>query len=378
VLSQADKERRRKFITATDAVALIGASPWANAGDIFIQKTQGVDTFKGNEATDAGSRLEDVVLAWAAERLGPLNPGDWCVHENGINACTLDSTTVERDVVEAKTSGIVGPGTPQQWGEDGTDEVPDHVLVQVQAQLLVTGARRAFIPALIGGRGFAMFKVQANIDLQVAIREVSEQFWTEHVLTQTPPEDFRPSLASLRAMRRVPEKVVDVPDEVAQRYLQAKEEEAAAKEATEIALAELLTSLGDAEGAKWSGGEFSYLEQTRKAHQVKESTFRVLRHKAAKVKLSSATIRERIATVESGLFAAGYRLKEESESGSRYYVAIGRPDIRVSDHEANAATSAWMSRVGALEVRVDGANVAESLMHVLSQVSSAEVLTHVE
>jgi hypothetical protein len=40
--------------------------------------------------------------------------------------------------------------------------------------------------------------------------------------------------------------------------------------------------MGDADTAIWPGGEFSYREQTKKAHQVAESTYRVLRHKPAK------------------------------------------------------------------------------------------------
>lgn len=281
-LTQEDKERRRKFITATDAVALMGASPWTNAGDIFIQKTQGIDWFSGNAATDAGLRLEDVVLGWASERLGPLNPGDWCVHENGINAATLDSRTANGDIVEAKTTGIVGPGSPSQWGEEGTDEIPDYYIVQVQAQMLVTGAARAFVPALIGGRGFAMFVVLANRDLQEVIRESSEQFWRENVMAGVPPEGVRPSLEILKRMRRDPGKVESVADELAEEYLALTRVAKDASDQAEKCKAQLIASLGDAEGGKWSGGMFTFYEQSREGYVVKPSTYRVLRHTKAK------------------------------------------------------------------------------------------------
>jgi putative phage-type endonuclease len=293
-LTPQELERRRKFITATDAPALLGVSPWVNAADVFIQKTQGVDSFKGNSATDAGNRLEDSVIAWAAEKLGPLNPGDWCVHENGLNACTLDATTMTRDVVEAKTTGIVGPGSPHQWGEEGSDEIPDYYLVQVQAQLLVTGARRAFVPTLIGGRGFVMFVVMANVELQEVIRTSSEQFWQDNVLAGVAPDGVRPSLEILKRMRREPGKVVDVSEELAAEYLAATRIAKEAGEHAEKCKAALIESLGDAEGGKWSGGMFTFFEQSRKETVQQASTFRVLRHNKPK----KSTERKALTSVE--------------------------------------------------------------------------------
>lgn len=277
-LTQQDLERRRRFITATDTPALLGVSPWVNAADVFIQKTQGVDTFRGNAATDAGNRLEESVIAWAAEKLGPLNPGDWCVHDNGVNACTLDAMTASRDVVEAKTTGIVGPGSPTQWGEEGSDQIPDYYLVQVQSQMLVTGARRAFVPTLIGGRGFVMFVVLANPELQEVIRSTSEQFWHEHVQACVAPDGVRPSLEILKRMRREPGKVVDIDAALADEYLAASRVAKEAAEHADKCKAALIESLGDAEGGKWPGGMFTFFEQSRAEQVVKGSTFRVLRH----------------------------------------------------------------------------------------------------
>lgn len=282
MLTTEDLERRRQFITATDVPALLGVSPWRNKSDVYLEKTQGLNTFKGNDAADAGNLLEPSVIAWAATKLGPINPGDWMVHENGINACTLDGTTGEGDVVEAKTSGIVGPANFSQWGEEGSDEIPDYYVVQTQAQLLITGAETAFVPALIGGRGFVMFVVSANRELQEFIREESERFWREHVVPGIQPDDFAPSLESLKAMRRTPGKVADVPDDLAERFLKAQQDAKAANDRLDIVKGELIVSLGDADGGRYSAGEFTYFEQTRRGYTVADTSFRVLRHKAPK------------------------------------------------------------------------------------------------
>lgn len=280
MLTQDEIERRRHFLTATDVPQILGKSPWGNASDVYLNKVHRRQ-FKGNAATEAGTLLEPAVVAWAHQQLGGVVEGDWRVHENGINACSLDAMTLDGEPVEAKTSGIVGPGSPHQWGEPGTDEIPDYYLLQVHAQLLVTGAKRAFVPALIGGRGFVMYVVRSHQGLEDQIQRASEQFWTDHVEARIQP-DKTPKLETLKQLRREPESVVSIPDELVELYLAAKAEEKAAVAKAEAAQTQLLASLGAAEAGDYSGGRVWYSEQTRKGYQVQESTYRVLRVKAAK------------------------------------------------------------------------------------------------
>lgn len=282
-LTPQELERRRHFLTASDVPAILGKSPWNNAADVFLAKVAGLVP-KTNAAMEAGSLLEPKVLEWAESRLGPILPGDWRVHDNGINAASLDGMTADGEIVEAKTSGIVGPGNPRDWGEEGTDEIPEYYLAQVYAQLLVTGARRAWVPALIGGRGFVLYCVWPNERALAAIEAVSVQFWTGCVLAKEPPPKQFASIETLTRLRREPGKAVEIPDEFAREFLAAKEQANAAGKAEERAKSQLLSALGDAEVGRWSGGEFTFREQTRKGYTVEDCTFRVLRSKAAKPK----------------------------------------------------------------------------------------------
>lgn len=280
-LTQSELERRKQFITATDVPAILGVSPWVNAGDVYIAKTQGMASIS-NDAMEAGTLLEPSVIAWAETQLGPINAGDWRVHEGGIIACSLDGTLATGQPVEAKTSGITGPGNPHQWGDEGTDEIPDYYLLQVQTQLLVTGQQLAYVPALIGGRGFVMFVVKANPSLQGVIAEHAESFWTNHVVAHEPPNDARPHIETLKRMMRVRGKVVEIDDDLVADYrLKSMLAKSAEKEADE-AKAALIAAIGDGEIAKWSGGEFTFHEQTRKGYVCPDSTFRVLREKKTK------------------------------------------------------------------------------------------------
>ncbi len=282
-------ERRRQFITATDVAKLLRKCPpqWGGPADVYWDKVGG-RPFTGNAATEAGTLLEPSVIQWAHQRLGGVVSGDWRVHENGINACSLDAMTLNGEPVEAKTSGIVGPGTPHQWGEEGTDQIPEYYLCQVHAQLLITGARRAYVPALIGGRGFVMFVVRSQPEINEKIRQVCEQFWNEHVLPRIAPDGVSPTLETLKYLRRKPGKTAKIDPALIEEYTAAKAEEKAVDVRVKAAQAALLNALGDAEAGESPAGSFTYFEQTNPEHMTKESTFRVLRMKAPKKGLVTA------------------------------------------------------------------------------------------
>lgn len=295
-LSPMELERRKGFVTATDVAAILGASPYRNAMDVYLDKTEPLDHWQGNAATEAGTLLEPVILQWAETRLGEINPGEFLVHANGINACTLDGRLPTGEPVEAKSHGVVGPADWDAWGEDGSDVLPDAIILQVNAQMLVTGESKTWVPALIGGRGFLMYVVERHDSLQSMILEESERFWRDHVLKRCPPSDI-PHLDTVKRMARTEGKIVPVPEELAMEYLAAADMASKASKLKETAQAALLASLGDADGASWQGGTFSYRQQTRKSYTVEESTFRVLRHsKSKEQKLSGPSV----PAIESG------------------------------------------------------------------------------
>lgn len=370
MLTQEELERRRHFLTATDVPKILGISPWGGPSDVYYDKTRGLSN-RTNDAMQAGNLLEPAVIAWASTQIGPVVAGDWKVHENGINACSLDGVAEKGRPVEAKTSGITGPGSPSEWGEAGTDDIPNYYLIQVQTQLLITGADLAYVPALIGGRGFVMYYVRPSKNLHELIIEASEQFWRTHVAERLPPEGKPPRLETIKRLKREPDKVVPVAEDLVEAYLSAQKAKSAAERAYEEAQARLLASMGDAEAAVYSGGSLTYYETHRKGFTVEESTFRVLRHKAAKK--SEQSIDATYEMTHSVLESWGYRLKEQSPSGSRYYVALGLPEIRVSDHAANEATSNWMNRDNVLEIRVDQPLPSEQLMSVKSLINERPV-----
>lgn len=284
-MNQQELERRRCVVGASEIGLLFGLPSFGGrtVSDLWYEKKYGVSSGgKGNTSTALGHKLEPIVLEAAEERIGRkiVDRQKWCVR--GVNGATLDGRVEGGGpLVEAKTSGILwADNRLSEWGDDGTDEVPDLYLMQVQCQLLVTEAELAYLAALIGGRGFAMYHIPPHKDLQYAIAMKSAEFLATVANDEPPGEP--PTLETLKRIRRQPEKIVDRSDEIEAAYDAWEAAKARAKvtdTAKDDAQRRLIALLGDAEAAVCGRGMVTYFEQTRKESVTPESKFRVLRFK---------------------------------------------------------------------------------------------------
>lgn len=276
---------RETYLGASEAAAIVGLNPWRSAWDCWAQKVGMVDGFAGNEATEAGDRLEDAVLLWACDQLGVTESerAPFVRHaEHDWMAANLDMRALvpghERVVIEAKTSGVTSPLRHEAWGEQWTGEVPEYYQVQVQHQLAVTGDKLAFLAALLPPRGFLIYAIPRDDDVIAALIERESVFWHEHVQKRIPP-DSEPSYEVAKRLRRTQGKSKPVPSELVSEVLTHKAALAVQKKLTEAAEAELLAALGDAEIGRFDGGIVTHFETKRAAYTVKESVFRTLRIK---------------------------------------------------------------------------------------------------
>jgi predicted phage-related endonuclease len=284
-MNEQELERRRPVVGASEVGLLFGLPAFGGrtVSDLWYEKKFGtIRGGTGNASTNLGTKLEPVVLEWAQERIGlPIvDRQKWVMVD--CNGATLDGRVInDGPVVEAKTSGVLWRAD-DSWGDDGSDEVPENYLLQVQAQMLVTGAELAYLAALIGGRGFCMFEIKSHAGLQYAIRQKSTEFIASLSLDDEPANP--PQLETLKRLRRQPKKVSPRSEEFEELRLQLEEAKATAKESTthvEQIQARLLAMFGDAEAVECNGGLMTYYEQTThyKAKPASETTFRVLRFK---------------------------------------------------------------------------------------------------
>lgn len=172
---------------------------------------------------------------------------------------------------------------------DEAQEPPIEYIVQVQHQLMVTGAQWGSIAALVGGNRFLWADVKRDDELIAMIRKLEVEFWTACLKGEAPPIDGSESTKDVLA-RLYPKdtgEVIQLPEEAfewdRQSRLASKTMKEAKKQKQE-ADNKLRAAIGDATvGLLYPNGflTYSWRYQKRKAHQVKESEFRVLRRHGA-------------------------------------------------------------------------------------------------
>lgn len=290
-MSTVTKDRRSR-IGASDAAAVLGISPYASPYDVWAVKTGRADEFVGNDATRAGNKLEAMLLDDAEKELGDLMRDVFIPGPIGTPiGATLDAQVISTgEVVEAKTSGMTGGPVVGDWGEPGTDRIPDHYLVQVQIQMLVARAERAHVFAYLGNVVPKRYVVEYDNELALAIARQLDDWWTRHVIADVPPEATGVSMETIKRFRRTADKSIELAgDEADQAELlcrkieELKASAKTAKDDLEAAEKALLVMLGDAEEMVLpSGSRVTYFQTTRKGYTVKESSYRTLRIKEKK------------------------------------------------------------------------------------------------
>ncbi len=270
-ITEAQRQRRRDRIGSSDSAAICGVDPYRSAHDVYLSKVHDLEDIEGNAAIDIGNRFEAPLLAWAAEELGfeiEVNVG--VDGPDGLFAANLDAKVVGKRVgIEAKTTSNAG-----EYGEPGTDQVPNRVIIQAHHQMMVAGLELVYVPVLLARFDRLhreMYVIERNDQVVDAITTRGKAFWTDHVAARVPPPDVVPSLDVVRRVRRVAGTEAIVPSKLAEDLEAAKAATRAAKKTEDEAKAAMLAAMGDCEAADCGDPKFWYtfLEQTRTSIDAK-------------------------------------------------------------------------------------------------------------
>lgn len=292
-----DRERwlqmRRSGIGASEIAAVLGESPWSSAVEVYAEK---IGAAPPRDLSDVepvywGSRLEPAIVSGYQDRTGrPVEHSGVLLRSTAHPwaMCTLDALTTDGREGDPWPLEIknVGGRKAAEW-EDGP---PPHYALQLQHQMLVTGAPRATAAALIGGQRLVWCDVERD---EVTIRRIvaaGSRFWLEHVEAAKAPapdgsESAARALAALYA-HPTPGSIAHLDGallEADAELAELKQTISALKKRSDELEAALKAAIGTAEmGVLPDGTAYSWKEQTRAEHIVKASTFRVLRRHAPK------------------------------------------------------------------------------------------------
>jgi putative phage-type endonuclease len=212
MLTDADKAIRKSRISATDIRRIAGLG-FGTAHDVFAEKFGLTPPEEESEAFELGHLIEEhVTMPVLAKRKGlhlrktgtlKHRIFDWmCATTDRLAATRPDPNATPEYVCEGKN---VGMWMVRAWeDEEDPDYVPEGVVAQVQWQMSVTGIPRAYVAALLGGSRVHIVELQHSDELHLALIDIGERFWKDHILTGKKPEHDGSKAASELIKRMFP------------------------------------------------------------------------------------------------------------------------------------------------------------------------------
>lgn len=174
-------EMRRVKIGASDAPIILGLSPWKTQFQLWEEKVLGKEQ-QTSAAMARGHALEDQARDCFEKLTGIATMPKVVIHaERTWQMASLDGVTFDGTViVEIKCPNK----ETHALAEKGI--IPDHYMAQVQHQLSVTGAAKAFYFSYSGERG-SWIEVFADEKFIAKMLKAEEKFYNLMLLKE-PPE----------------------------------------------------------------------------------------------------------------------------------------------------------------------------------------------
>lgn len=288
---------RLRDLTASDIGAVAGVDPHRTALRIFAEKTNRIPPSDDSDIMRRGRWLEAAVI----EALRDERP-TWDIRRAGVYlrdpairmGATPDAVATDpnrQGVVNIQCKVVARPVFEREWDYDPDTKIVQRAPLKFEVQTLTEGvlveAVHNVIAALVIDTYSAELYVRELPRHQGAedrIRAVVANFWADTDAGLEPPPNYGGDADVIAAMHpeSLPGLFIDLtgdnraPEILAEREALKGVVKAAEKRVGEIDT-ELKSKLGDAEEGKLPGWKLTWKSQTRAAHYVAESSFRVLR-----------------------------------------------------------------------------------------------------
>lgn len=186
---------RKNYLGGSDLGAIAGLNPYRTALDVYLDKTSDDIRCETSPAMRWGNLLEDVVAKAYKEDIG-TGKEVWesdrpIFHtEHRFLAANIDRWVGKRKdireyILECKTAGF---NKNKEWGEEGTDQIPESYLVQVAYYAAICNVPKVDIAVLIGGQDFRIYTYNRNKELEEKLIKIACNFWHNHIEKRIPPK----------------------------------------------------------------------------------------------------------------------------------------------------------------------------------------------
>lgn len=196
---------RRDAIGGSEVGALAGLSKWASPIQIFEAKVLG-EQKEESLAMFLGTELEEpIAKLYARETKRWVRPCDSIINPKyPLALATPDRAVFERPVPELARKKLLGLEAVRQaekglevksttwrqaerWGPEGSDEIPEEYLAQVQWCMGVTGLTTWDCAVLIDKDDFRTYSINFDEELFLGLYEIAARFMRDHVIPKRPP-----------------------------------------------------------------------------------------------------------------------------------------------------------------------------------------------
>lgn len=201
---------RLRGIGASEIASVVAADgAWDTPLAIWAQKVGLVehqDETEVPEHIELGTLLEPVIAALYTRRTGNVlvESGTLTHPTDPIQIATPDRLVVDKPwTVQIKKAR----SRSRNWGQEGTDEIPESIICQCMWELSVTDRDVAEVPVLFFGSHLAIYRVTRDNELISGLVELAHKFWRDHVVANVPPtpdgsERARETLAKMYPANR--------------------------------------------------------------------------------------------------------------------------------------------------------------------------------
>lgn len=178
---------RRKSIGGSDAAAVLSLNPYSSPYALWAEKTGKVipEDISDKEAVRLGNDLEQYVAERFMEATDKkVRRSNYIYHNDDYPFAHANPDRMvvgENAGLECKTTSSYDIGAKLIAGE-----VPDSWYCQMVHYMMVTGAKRWYLGALVFGRGFYTITVERNEDEIAALAKAEKVFW-DGVINNAPP-----------------------------------------------------------------------------------------------------------------------------------------------------------------------------------------------
>jgi len=189
-------ENRLLDVTSTEVSALFDLNPYQTEFELYHQKKDKVVVnIDDNERMAWGRRLEDsIALEFADRNKFKVEPFDVYLRNPDTRmGSSFDYKIVgEKEPMILEIKNVDGLAYRKNWIEHSEDNIepPEHIALQLQHQLEITGYNVGYIVALVGGNTMKVVCSKRDPKIGKLLTDKVQNFWEKIKLGVVPDIDY--------------------------------------------------------------------------------------------------------------------------------------------------------------------------------------------